>query len=497
MQNSRARFEECGPRRGPNRERNGHARITHFSKMASPPSGPQTGNVVRTVQHARHYRPPQRFTTPNEINDLSSLVKVVGRKRVIVKQEDEEEPSILSKHKYESDARSRRPPMLIQKARDTAGGSNTNAYVKTNTNYSTERGYEYGLEDDEDYEEYYDQLPPRLNNTPKHHSTIRHKKHPISIVNMGKSVVTGRKESLNQDIDMQQLIEKYVNSESPKETEAWLINIGLCEKLNSVNREMERMRGEMSEMWEFIQHQLKIKDGSKDRLTMQTPWPGENGGGSTVMPTPFGASPAPTPTTDNDFVVPTIYGKTAVDCRDVYNDIQRKGKKRPGVVFLTHFLRNLCAQAIESPHRGMLTVRSKNRHDNLINIAVEFMKPVENFFLAACNVTSGLTYALGDMLREALAHELRELRRQPRKEKVTLNDNMMRLIKSMGGTRHISMIDDEGHVMRRLNTHRGSDSFQNGDDNEEREEIIEEESHEDEEHLVMEQEVEVEEQICA
>lgn len=38
-----------------------------------------------------------------------------------------------------------------------AGGSNTNAYVKTNTNYSTERGYEYGLEDDEDYEEYYDQ----------------------------------------------------------------------------------------------------------------------------------------------------------------------------------------------------------------------------------------------------------------------------------------------------------------------------------------------------
>lgn len=88
------------------------------------------------------------------------------------------------------------------------------------------------------------------------------------------------------------------------------------------------------------------------------------------MPTPFGASPAPTPTTDNDFVVPTIYGKTgtvysnvviffgfdlkylmlktllAVDCRDVYNDIQRKGKKRPGVVFLTHFLRNLCAQVI-------------------------------------------------------------------------------------------------------------------------------------------------------
>lgn len=421
-------------------------------KMASP-ARPQTAIAVRNLQHIRAYRPPQRLTS----SDTPSPVKVAGRKRVIGN-----EAPVLIKQKYEPDDRSRLS-IQVQKPPDTIG-----SYRKVSSSaYSTAKTYEYGLDDQEDYQEvYYDQLPPRLSNTPKSQSPFKHKKHAVSVVNMGKAFVTGRKDTLTHEIDIQQLIDKYVNSETPKETEAWLVNIGLCAKLNAMNQEMERMRGEVSEMWECLNQ--RSKEGVKDRLTMQTPWPGERGEGC-VMPTPFGASPAPCPPNQGDFVVPPIYSKNGVDCREIYSEIQRKGKKRPGVVFLTHFIRNLCAQAIESPYKSQLTIRSKNRKDELINVSPDFMKPIETFFLAACNVTSGLTYALGDMLREALAHELRELRRAPRKEKITVDEHMRKLLENYGA-HDISLLDDE-----------------HGDDNEEREE-------EEEEHLEME-EVEVDDDL--
>ncbi|GMS89388.1 hypothetical protein PENTCL1PPCAC_11563, partial [Pristionchus entomophagus] len=428
------------------------------SKMASP-TRPENN---RNRQNNRLYRPQQ----------ASPFVKVLARKRVIVKQEDDE--SHITKAKYELDPHSRRLQIPTPKLREAAG-SNTGSYGKpTSSNYSAERSFEYGVEDEEDYEVFYDQLPPRLSNTPKGLSPIKHKKFPVSIVNMGKSVMTGRKDNITHEIDMQHLVEKYVNSESANESEAWLVNIGLCEKLNSVTREMERMRGEMSEMWNFVHHQFKAKDVPKDRLTMQTPWPGEGGG--CIMPTPFGATDVPIPPNEGDYIVPPLYAKNGVDCGEIYNDIQRKGKKRPGVVFLTHFIRDLFAVAIEPPHKYHLTVRSKNRRDELRNISVDFMRPIEKFFLAACNVTNGLTYQLGDLLREALANELRELRRTPRKEKVTLNENTMRNILKNIGAHEISLLVGE-------NGERGDD-------------MTEQERHEDEVLEEMEEEeVEVEEDI--
>ncbi|GMR42303.1 hypothetical protein PMAYCL1PPCAC_12498, partial [Pristionchus mayeri] len=430
------------------------------------PARTQTGI---SAQHTRHNRPSQRLLTAN---GPPALVKVASRKRVMVKHEDEFSPNSV-KQKYE-ESRARRFSTPSHKTRD-APDSITNAYGKLiSSNYSTERSFECNFDDEDDeYEEYYDQLPPRLN-SPKIYSPIKHKKGPVSIVTMGKSVVTGRKDNISQEIDIQHLIEKYVNSETPMETEAWLINIGLSEKLNSVNREMERMRTEMTEMWEWIHRSQKVKDGLKDRLTMQTPWPGDSEGvSSCVAPTPFGASPAPIPPNEKDYLIPPIYGKTEVDCGEVYNEIQRKGKKRPGVVFLTHFIRNICSMAIEPPHKSLLTIRSKKRKDDLINLSPQFMKPIESFFLAACNVTSGLTYALGDMLRETLANELRELRRTPRKEKVT-TDYMMRVLKEMGA-----------HQIPLLPNETGEHGEVGG------EEIVEEER-EGHHHLEMEEDVEVE-----
>ncbi|GMT19524.1 hypothetical protein PFISCL1PPCAC_10821, partial [Pristionchus fissidentatus] len=427
---------------------------------------PQPGGVARPGQAPRVApRLPQRLLTSNGDHRTPIKVVVPSRKRVTLKVEEEDEgcPPVLTKqHKYQGDTLPRRVSIPSQKAREAANDS----YVDgpSSSNYPSDRSYDYGIEED-DYEMYYDKLPPRIlnkhtpprmNRSPYGASPIKVKtepgvihralllSQPASIVNMGKAVVTGRKEVLSQQIDVQQLIEKYVNADTPKESEAWLINIGLSEKLNSMNRDLERMKNEMSDMKKFVvEHKASRKEALNERDHTQNPWPGHMSGGD--VPALFGANPAPTPPNERDYVIPAMYSKNEIDCRDVYNAMQRHGKKRPGVAFLTYYVRELFAIAIQAPHKFVLTIRSRKRNDAFIQMAEEFIKPIEDFFLAACDVTSAHIYSMGGVIREALAHELREIRRNPRKEKIRYIDEskMMNVLKTFGGRGEGMHMDDE------------------------------------------------------